>query len=370
MGKLGTSSSFSTAGRSAISSAPRRMLMFGPLDAAHTISLHWDHATDTFLGWYVNLQEPMRPSAIEFDTFDQMLDIWIEPDGSWRWKDWDELIEAEQVGIFAAPRPTRSAPRGGGDRQPRPAANRLGGVAAGPELAAAGAPRWLGPRVTILSDTLGRSSRPVLEPSRRNQQMDREPMQVFRLKRLMLVGAVAASLALGAAATGGVDEVREALAFEDDIAGRGDRGAAATGLVGTWQVSGRTIRVTEATEIDQEMGSVDVGVAVEVEGEEQPGRLDRASEVEVEDPPVAAGRAPSHPSPSGQVRGIFMVGTVDKPGVGGPSLDSTGAREAFVRCRATFADVAGRGAAERSSSGGVDNVVEQYVARSVAPSRG
>ena len=54
------------------------MLMFGPLDAAHTISLHWDHATDTFLGWYVNLQEPMRPSAIEFDTFDQMLDIWIE----------------------------------------------------------------------------------------------------------------------------------------------------------------------------------------------------------------------------------------------------------------------------------------------------
>jgi predicted RNA-binding protein associated with RNAse of E/G family len=78
----------------------RRSLMLAPRDAAHTISLHWEHATDTFLGWYVNLQEPPRPTPIGYDTLDQMLDIWIEPDGSWRWKDWDELIEAERVGIF------------------------------------------------------------------------------------------------------------------------------------------------------------------------------------------------------------------------------------------------------------------------------
>jgi Domain of unknown function (DUF5666) len=109
-------------------------------------------------------------------------------------------------------------------------------------------------------------------------------MQVFRLKQLMLAGAVAASLALGAVATGGVDEFREALAFEDDTELDGVIEALpASGLVGTWQVSGRTIRVTEATEIDQEMGSVDVGVAVEVEGEEQPDGSIVASEVEVED---------------------------------------------------------------------------------------
>ena len=78
----------------------RRSLMIAPLDAAHTLSLHWDHASGTFLGWYVNLQEPPRPTPIGFDTLDQMLDIWIEPDGTWRWKDWDELVEAEQVGIF------------------------------------------------------------------------------------------------------------------------------------------------------------------------------------------------------------------------------------------------------------------------------
>ena len=78
----------------------RRSLMLAPRDAAHTISLHWDHAADEFLGWYVNLQERARPTPIGYDTLDQMLDIWIEPDGSWRWKDWDELVEAEQAGIF------------------------------------------------------------------------------------------------------------------------------------------------------------------------------------------------------------------------------------------------------------------------------
>lgn len=80
----------------------RRSLMFAPRDAAHTLSLHWDHASGAFLGWYVNLQEPMRKSPIGYDTFDQMLDIWIEPDGSWRWKDWDELVEAEAAGLFTS----------------------------------------------------------------------------------------------------------------------------------------------------------------------------------------------------------------------------------------------------------------------------
>ena len=60
----------------------RRSLMLAPRDTAHTISLHWDHATDALLGWYVNLQEPMRPTSIGYDTLDQMLDVWIEPDGS------------------------------------------------------------------------------------------------------------------------------------------------------------------------------------------------------------------------------------------------------------------------------------------------
>jgi hypothetical protein len=79
----------------------RRLLTIAPRAAAHTLSLHWDHASGDFLGWYVNLQEPMRPTPIGYDSFDQMLDVWIEPDGSWRWKDWDELVEAEQAGLFS-----------------------------------------------------------------------------------------------------------------------------------------------------------------------------------------------------------------------------------------------------------------------------
>jgi hypothetical protein len=114
--------------------------------------------------------------------------------------------------------------------------------------------------------------------------MDREPMQFFRLKRLMLAGAVASSLALGTVAVAGVDEVREAFAFEDDTELDGViETLPATGMVGTWQVSGQTIQVTEATEIDQEMGSINVGVAVEIEGEAQPDGSILASEIEVED---------------------------------------------------------------------------------------
>ncbi len=109
-------------------------------------------------------------------------------------------------------------------------------------------------------------------------------MQVFRLKRLMLAGAVMAGLALGVATMAGVDEGRAAFAFEKDTELDGVIEALpATGLVGAWQVSGRTIRVTDATEIDQEMGSIDVGVAVEVEGEAQADGSILASEIEVED---------------------------------------------------------------------------------------
>jgi hypothetical protein len=114
--------------------------------------------------------------------------------------------------------------------------------------------------------------------------MDREPMQYFRMRRLMMAGAVALSLALGAVAVVGVDGVHEVLAQENDTELDGVvEVMPATGMVGTWQVSGKTVQVTEATEIDQEMGAVAVGVAVEVEGEAQPDGSILASEIEVED---------------------------------------------------------------------------------------
>ena len=56
-----------------------------------------------------------------------------------------------------------------------------------------------------------------------------------------------------------------------------------SGLIGMWQVSGRAVQVTETTAIDQEMGALAVGVAVEVEGMAQPDGSILATEIEVED---------------------------------------------------------------------------------------
>ena len=50
--------------------------------------------------WYVNLQDPLRRTAMGFDTVDHVLDAIVEPDGSWRWKDEDELAEALARGAF------------------------------------------------------------------------------------------------------------------------------------------------------------------------------------------------------------------------------------------------------------------------------
>lgn len=52
--------------------------------------------------WYVNLEDPLRRTPIGFDTLDRELDAVVEFDGSWRWKDEDELAEAIRLGITPA----------------------------------------------------------------------------------------------------------------------------------------------------------------------------------------------------------------------------------------------------------------------------
>jgi hypothetical protein len=67
----------------------------------HTIEVHWDAAW-SFLGWYVNLQAPLVVRGTMFDTTDWALDIVIDPDGTWRWKDEDDFAHAQELGIFDA----------------------------------------------------------------------------------------------------------------------------------------------------------------------------------------------------------------------------------------------------------------------------
>jgi uncharacterized protein len=65
---------------------------------AHSILLFWREWT--FRGWYVNLEEPLRRTPIGFDYLDHKLDLVIWPDGSWEWKDEDELDEAVAAGVL------------------------------------------------------------------------------------------------------------------------------------------------------------------------------------------------------------------------------------------------------------------------------
>jgi Protein of unknown function (DUF402) len=58
--------------------------------AWHAIWVSW-LPSGAHWGWYVNLQLPYRRTELGFETMDLVLDLIIDPDRSWRWKDEDEL---------------------------------------------------------------------------------------------------------------------------------------------------------------------------------------------------------------------------------------------------------------------------------------
>ena len=86
-----------------------RVVWLTRFGAAHALGHFWRDTTNEFLGYYVNLQAPLRPSAYGYDSCDQVLDIVIRPDGTWRWKDESEFEEAPFGNLFAR----------GGCRDPR-----------------------------------------------------------------------------------------------------------------------------------------------------------------------------------------------------------------------------------------------------------
>ena len=76
-------------------------LMIHERGASHSVYVQWGRHGE-FLGWYVNLEEPWRETELGFDTTDHLLDLWIDPDRSWRWKDEDHLAEAVEIGLFSS----------------------------------------------------------------------------------------------------------------------------------------------------------------------------------------------------------------------------------------------------------------------------
>ena len=70
--------------------------------AAHAVYVMWEAGQTKLKCWYIDLQEPLRRTAIGFDTNDHLLDIVISADRSvWRMKDEDEFEEAVRLGVFS-----------------------------------------------------------------------------------------------------------------------------------------------------------------------------------------------------------------------------------------------------------------------------
>jgi len=67
--------------------------------SSHSIYVSWSDGGE-FLGWYGNLEDPWRTSALGFDTTDHLLDLEVLPDRTRRWKD-EDLVEAVDVRLFA-----------------------------------------------------------------------------------------------------------------------------------------------------------------------------------------------------------------------------------------------------------------------------
>jgi hypothetical protein len=90
-------------GRERIGAVPwhtNRVVWLTPFGAAHALGHFWNDASGEFLGYYVNLQAPLRPTPLGYDSFDHVLDVVVKPDGTWQWKDEDEFVEAVDLGIF------------------------------------------------------------------------------------------------------------------------------------------------------------------------------------------------------------------------------------------------------------------------------
>ncbi len=67
---------------------------------AFAVWLFWNASDWMFAGYYVNLQAPLVRTTVGFDTADYLLDIMVDPDLSWRWKDEDEFEDARAAGIL------------------------------------------------------------------------------------------------------------------------------------------------------------------------------------------------------------------------------------------------------------------------------
>jgi uncharacterized protein DUF402 len=72
----------------------------------HATWVSWQQGFEPW-GWYVNLQRPFRRTGLGFETMDLALDLIVDLDRTWRWKDEDELAAFVEHGAFERELPER-----------------------------------------------------------------------------------------------------------------------------------------------------------------------------------------------------------------------------------------------------------------------
>lgn len=75
------------------SEAPDKLFIYRP-DRWARVNLGWDAATGSFLGWYVNFELPPQSTSAGIVSKDLVLDICVDQDRSWRWKDRADFYHA------------------------------------------------------------------------------------------------------------------------------------------------------------------------------------------------------------------------------------------------------------------------------------
>jgi len=71
---------------------------------SHSVWLFWENhdGRRTFSKYFVNLEEPFRRTGIGFDTQDHTLDVVVQPDRAWVWRDEAELENHVRAGFFTS----------------------------------------------------------------------------------------------------------------------------------------------------------------------------------------------------------------------------------------------------------------------------
>lgn len=65
-----------------------------------TVWLLWRDPAWELVGYYGNIQAPLERTPLGFDTADYLLDVSIDPDFTWKWKDEDEYAAAREHGFI------------------------------------------------------------------------------------------------------------------------------------------------------------------------------------------------------------------------------------------------------------------------------